>query len=75
MIDSFTPEYVMRKGVAGEDASGGAVPRRARVTSLLTHGSINDPFPGSYCQNESQNTAKDDAKEHVSSKPDHDRTD
>jgi len=26
MIDSFTPEYVMRKGVAGEDASGGAVP-------------------------------------------------
>jgi len=37
MIDSFTSEYVVvPKGVAGEDASGGAVPRRAKVTSLLT---------------------------------------
>jgi hypothetical protein len=66
MIDSFSPEYVVcRKGVAGEGASAGAVPRRARVTSLLllTHGSINNTFPGSYYQNESRNTAKNDAKD------------
>ena len=73
MID-FYP-MLCRQRVSRGDVSGAVSPLSAGDVVVDAHGSINDPFPGSYYQNEPQNTAKVDAKGHVSFKMTHDRTD